>query len=41
MMASGRLDMTQMITARYDLAKTVDAIAASGERSHGKITVKP
>ncbi len=22
MMASGRLDMTQMITARYDLAKT-------------------
>jgi len=41
MMASGRLDMTQMITARYDLAKTVEAIAASGERSHGKITVKP
>ncbi|MBI4789122.1 MAG: alcohol dehydrogenase catalytic domain-containing protein [Chloroflexi bacterium] len=41
MMASGRLDMTQMITARYDLAKTVDAIAASGERFHGKITVKP
>lgn len=41
MMASGRLDMTQMITARYDLAKTVEAIAASGERFHGKITVKP
>ncbi len=41
MMASGRLDMTQMITARYDLAKTVEAIAASGERAHGKITVKP
>src|SRR5512142_605101 len=41
MMASGRLDMTQMITARYDLAQTVEAIAASGERSHGKITVKP
>ncbi len=41
MMASGRLDMTQMITARYDLPKTVEAIAASGERSHGKITVKP
>lgn len=41
MMASGRMDMTQMITARYDLPKTVEAIAASGERSHGKITVKP
>lgn len=41
MMASGRLDMTQMITARYDLPKTVEAIAASGERYHGKITVKP
>jgi len=41
MLASGRLDMTQMITARYDLAKTVEAIAASGERAHGKITVKP
>ena len=41
MMASGRMDMTQMITARYDLPKTVEAIAASGERFHGKITVKP
>jgi len=41
LMASGRLDMTQMITARYDLPKTVEAIAASGERKHGKITVKP
>jgi threonine dehydrogenase-like Zn-dependent dehydrogenase len=41
MMASGRMDMTQMITAHYDLAKTVEAIAASGERFHGKITVKP
>jgi threonine dehydrogenase-like Zn-dependent dehydrogenase len=41
MMASGRLDMTPMITARYDLEKTVEAIAASGERRHGKITVKP
>ncbi len=33
--------MTQMITARYELAKAVEAIAASGERSHGKITIKP
>jgi threonine dehydrogenase-like Zn-dependent dehydrogenase len=41
MMASGRLDMTKMITARYDLEKTVDAIKASRERGHGKITVKP
>lgn len=41
MMAAGRIDMTQMITARYGLEKTVDAIAASGERTHGKITVKP
>ncbi len=41
MMASGRLDMTQMITARYDLENTVDAIKESRERGHGKITVKP
>ncbi len=41
MMASGRIDMTPMITARYDLAKTVDAIKESRERGHGKITVKP
>src|SRR5512142_507538 len=41
MMASGRLDLTPAITACYGLEKTVEAIAASGERSHGKITVKP
>lgn len=41
MMASGRMDMTPAITACYGLEKTVEAIAASGERSHGKITVKP
>lgn len=41
MMASGRIDMTPMITARYDLAKTVEAIKESREREHGKITVKP
>ncbi len=41
LMAAGRIDMTQVITARYDLDKTVDAIKASRERGHGKITVKP
>ncbi len=41
MMAAGRIDMTQIITARYDLGKTVEAIGASRERGHGKITVKP
>ena len=32
--------MTQMITARYDLAKTVEAIAATRERSHGKLNFR-
>ena len=41
LVASGRLDLSPIITARYDLAKTVEAIARSTTRSDGKIMVKP
>jgi threonine dehydrogenase-like Zn-dependent dehydrogenase len=41
MVAAGRLDLSPIITARYDLEGTVDAIAKSIERSDGKILVKP
>jgi threonine dehydrogenase-like Zn-dependent dehydrogenase len=41
MVASGRLDLSPTITARYNLEGVVDAIAASGKREHGKILVKP
>jgi len=41
MMASGLIDMTQIITARYDLDEVVDAIARSVTREDGKIMVKP
>jgi threonine dehydrogenase-like Zn-dependent dehydrogenase len=40
LVASGRLDLSPIITARYDLARTVDAIARSTTRSDGKIMVK-
>ena len=40
LMASGLIDMTPIITARYNLADTVSAIAKSLERSDGKIMVK-
>lgn len=40
LMASGLIDMTPIITARYNLADTVNAIAKSLERSDGKIMVK-
>jgi hypothetical protein len=39
--ASGRLDLSPVITARYDLSGTVDAIAKSTKRTDGKILVKP
>ena len=41
MVASGRLDLSSIITARYELSETVDAIARSTTRSDGKILVKP
>jgi threonine dehydrogenase-like Zn-dependent dehydrogenase len=41
MVAAGRLDLSPIVTARYDLADTVDAIAKSTERTDGKILVKP
>jgi threonine dehydrogenase-like Zn-dependent dehydrogenase len=41
MVAAGRLDLSSIITARYDLADTVVAIAKSTKRTDGKILVKP
>jgi len=41
LMASGLMDMTQIITARYNLDEAVDAIAKSVAREDGKIMVKP
>jgi hypothetical protein len=41
MMASGLIDMTQIITTRYNLDQAVDAIAKSVSREDGKIMVKP
>ena len=41
LVASGRLDLSPIITARYDLDSAVEAIAQSGERRDGKIMVKP
>jgi threonine dehydrogenase-like Zn-dependent dehydrogenase len=41
MVASGRLDLSPIITAKYGLKDTVAAIARSTERSDGKIMVKP
>jgi threonine dehydrogenase-like Zn-dependent dehydrogenase len=41
LVASGRLDLSPIVTARYDLDATVDAIAKSIERTDGKILVKP
>ncbi len=41
LVASGRLDLSPIITARYKLEETVDAIARSTSRTDGKILVKP
>ncbi|MCG3211257.1 MAG: scyllo-inosose 3-dehydrogenase [Anaerolineae bacterium] len=41
MVAAGRLDLSPMVTARYELPKTVDAIAKSTLRKDGKIMVFP
>lgn len=41
MVASGRLDLSPMITARYKLDDTVAAIAQATERRDGKIMVFP
>jgi threonine dehydrogenase-like Zn-dependent dehydrogenase len=41
LVAAGRLDLSPIITARYTLSETVDAIAKSTERTDGKILVKP
>lgn len=41
LVASGRLDLSPIITARYGLDDTVKAIAKSLDRSDGKILVKP
>ncbi len=41
LVAAGRLDLSPIITARYNLDDTVAAIAKSVERADGKIMVKP
>lgn len=41
MVASGRLDLSPMVTARYSLDDAVEAIAKSTLRADGKIMVKP
>ena len=41
MVAAGRLDLSPIITARYGLGETKDAIAKSINRTDGKILVKP
>lgn len=41
LVASGRLDLSPIITARYSLDRAVEAIARAVNRSDGKILVKP
>jgi threonine dehydrogenase-like Zn-dependent dehydrogenase len=41
MVASGRLDLSPMITARYNLDKAVDAIIKGTKRVDGKVMVYP
>ena len=41
LVAAGRLDLSPIITARYDLQRAKDAIAKSIQRADGKILVKP
>jgi threonine dehydrogenase-like Zn-dependent dehydrogenase len=41
LVAGGRLDLSPIITARYNLDQVVTAIAQSGERRDGKIMVHP
>ena len=41
MVAAGRLDLSPIVTSRYGLEATVEAIAKSTKRADGKILVKP
>jgi threonine dehydrogenase-like Zn-dependent dehydrogenase len=41
MVASGRIDLSPIITSKYGLEDTVAAIAKSIDRTDGKILVKP
>ena len=41
MVASGRIDLSPIITSKYNLDDTVEAIAKSVDRTDGKILVKP
>ena len=41
MVASGRIDLSPIITSKYGLEDTVAAIAKSTDRTDGKILVKP
>jgi hypothetical protein len=41
LMASGRIDMTKIITARFTLDQAVEAFKQAGKRQDGKIIIKP
>lgn len=41
LMASGRVDMTQAITARFSLDNAVEAVLEAGKGNEGKVLVKP
>ncbi len=41
LVASGKLDLRPIITAKYELEQTVDAIALMSKREGGKVLVKP
>ena len=41
LMASGKIDMTKIITARYPLDKAVEALDKATKREDGKILIKP
>jgi len=41
LVASGRLDLSPIVTGRFRLDDVLQAIAESPARRHGKISVKP
>jgi len=43
LMASGKIDMTRIVTARFPLERVLDAmkIASENKHKHAKILIKP
>jgi threonine dehydrogenase-like Zn-dependent dehydrogenase len=41
MMAAGLVDVTPIITSRFDLDRAVEALEKATLREDGKITIKP